>query len=372
MTLLFVRRQARVATPATAMRGRCARQQFLPGGRVTKTRNLLAPLFLVLASIVVAQEPTPSPAAVTRHVAHAAAGVVEELFVDVAQAKAVAAELRRKADAGTFDSLASRAVVADALTDAMQAVEDDKHLNLKWKDGDASAVLTAEQALDRFRTQRRTGGGASPFGTPEQQRLANYDVKTARHLAGNVGYLELTAFQIAPETREVIAAAMRMLQNVDAMIVDVRANRGGGQQTVNYLASYFLPADGRELMTIRSRSAAQPMVSRVMETPTRNFEGVPLYILTSGNSFSAGEAFPYILQQYGRATIVGETTRGGGRPNAFVDLGGGFILSVSIAASAHPRTGRGWQGTGVVPDVKVAASDALDAAHRLALEKLGR
>ena len=337
-----------------------------------RNRTLLVPCLVLAACTLAASEADRSPASLPRQVAHATAGVVEELFVDVAQGKAIAADLRRKAEAGTFDAVMGGAEMATALTDAMHTVENDKHVNVRFKPGDASPVLTAAQALERFRSQQRTGGGVSPFGTPEEQRLANYDVKAARHLPGNVGYLELTAFQMTPEAREVVTAAMRMLENVDAMIVDMRANRGGGQPAVNYLASYFLPADGRELMTVRSRSMPEPMVSRAVATPTRKFEHVPLYILTSGKSFSAGEAFPYILQQFGRATIVGETTPGGGRPNAFVELGGGYVLSVSIAASIHPRTGTGLQGTGVVPDVKVAAPDALETAHKLALQKLGR
>jgi hypothetical protein len=337
-----------------------------------RTHIPLLASILATTSMLAAQAPAASPSAVTRQIAHAAAGVVEELFVDPSQGKAVAADLRRKADTGVFDRLTPGPEFAEALTVTMHAVENDKHLNLKFKAGDDSPVLTAAQALERFRSNQKSGTGISPFGTPEEQRRANYDVKIARHLSGNVGYLELTAFQAATETRDVIAAAMRMLEHVDAMIVDMRGNRGGSQQTVNYLASYFFPADGRELISMRNRSMSAPMISRTMATPTRKFEDVPLYILTSGKSFSAGEAFPFILQQYGRATIVGETTPGAGRPNAFVNLGGGFMLSVSTAAVAHPKTGKGWEGTGVVPDVKVAAADALDAAHKLALEKLGR
>jgi hypothetical protein len=337
-----------------------------------KTRFPLVLGLVLTTCTLTALEDVRSSARHSRQVAHAAAGVVEELFVDIAQAKAIAAGLRQKADAGTFDGVAGGAEVAAALTEAMHAIENDKHLSVKFKAGDASPVLGAAEALERYRSQQGPGGGVSPFGNAEAQRLANYDVKAVRHLAGNVGYLELTAFQLAPEARELVTAAMRLLENVDGMIIDMRANRGGGQTLVNYLASYFLPADGRELMIIRNRAMPQPMVSRAVETPTRKFENVPLYILTSGKSFSAGEAFPYILQQFGRATIVGETTPGGGRPNAFVELGGGFVLSVSIAASTHPKTGTGWQGTGVVPDVRVAASDALETAHKLALQKLGR
>jgi hypothetical protein len=337
-----------------------------------KLLTLSLAAWLAVAWLPSAQAPRAAGTAIPRQVALAAAGVVEELFVDVLQGQAVAADLRRQAQDGVFDLMAPGPEFAATLTGAMQEVENDKHLNVQFKAGQEGPVFTAAEALERFRASQKSGAGVSPFGTAEEQRQANYDVKAARHLAGNVGYLELTAFQAAPEAREVIAAAMRMLENVDAMIVDMRGNRGGSQQTVNYLASYFFPAGQRDLISMRSRTMAAPMISGTVPTPTRKFENVPLYILTSGKSFSAGEAFPFIMQQYGRATIVGETTPGGGRPNAFVNLGAGFMLSVSVAAVTHPKTGQGWDKTGVVPDVKVLAVDALDAAHRLAREKLER
>ncbi|MGI8691709.1 MAG: S41 family peptidase [Geodermatophilaceae bacterium] len=39
-----------------------------------------------------------------------------------------------------------------------------------------------------------------------------------------------------------------------------------------------------------------------------------MYVLTSGATFSGGEALAYDLQQLGRATVVGERTRGGAHP----------------------------------------------------------
>ena len=209
-----------------------------------RTRMLFLASLLVTTPVVSAQAPVASPSAVTRQIAHVTAGVVEELFVDIPQGRAVAADLRHKADTGEFDRLAPGPEFAAALTDTMQRVENDKHLNLRFKAGDQSPVLTVAQALERFRANQG-GTGISPFGTPEDQRRANYDVKTARHLTGNVGYLELTAFQSAPEARDVITAAMRMLENVDAMMIEVRGNRGGSQQTVN-------PDERQELLGGRS------------------------------------------------------------------------------------------------------------------------
>src|SRR3989442_6352422 len=46
--------------------------------------------------------------------------------------------------------------------------------------------------------------------------------------------------------------------------------------------------------------------------PGRRFgKAKPVYALTSATTFSGGEQLSYDLQQLGRATIIGERTRGG-------------------------------------------------------------
>lgn len=51
---------------------------------------------------------------------------------------------------------------------------------------------------------------------------------------------------------------------------------------------------------------------------------------------------------------------------------GGFVLAVPWGRAINPITGTNWEGVGVVPDVAVPADEALETAHRLALERLGR
>jgi C-terminal processing protease CtpA/Prc len=47
-----------------------------------------------------------------------------------------------------------------------------------------------------------------------------------------------------------------------------------------------------------------------------------------------------------------------------------FTVGVPFAKSLDPKTKTNWEGTGVVPDVKVPAADALETAEKLALEKI--
>jgi D-alanyl-D-alanine carboxypeptidase len=95
-----------------------------------------------------------------------------------------------------------------------------------------------------------------------------------------------------------------------------------------------------------------------------------LYLLVSANTVSACEAFAYIMQKYGRAKVIGERTAGAGNHNALIPIGLGYSFSVSIGSVVHPLTGKGWQGDGVQPDTLVKPDDALETAHREALQKL--
>ena len=71
-----------------------------------------------------------------------------------------------------------------------------------------------------------------------------------------------------------------------------------------------------------------------------------------------------------RATIVGETTGGGAHPVFGHPVGDYFMVGVPFAKSLDPVTKTNWEGTGVEPDVKVPAADALETAQKLAVEKI--
>jgi len=47
-----------------------------------------------------------------------------------------------------------------------------------------------------------------------------------------------------------------------------------------------------------------------------------------------------------------------------------FMIGVPFARAVNPITKTNWEGTGVVPEVKVPASDALSTAQKLTAEKL--
>ena len=95
-----------------------------------------------------------------------------------------------------------------------------------------------------------------------------------------------------------------------------------------------------------------------------------VYLLTSEDTFSAGEDFAYALKNNGRAVLVGETTGGGAHPGNLRRLSAHFEMNVPTGRTISPVTQTDWEGVGVVPDVKVPARKALAVAQVALLKKL--
>jgi len=93
---------------------------------------------------------------------------------------------------------------------------------------------------------------------------------------------------------------------------------------------------------------------------------VPLFLLTSKKTFSAAESFAYDMKVRKRATLVGDSTKGGAHDVGYFKLDDQFEMYVSIGRGVNPVTNTNWEGIGVIPDVFVPASSALDTAIALA------
>ena len=331
------------------------------------TRRLLVALLLAVS---VHAQPAPLPADERKALVEIAAHLFDEIYVIPDRGATVAAALREKLAAGGYDDAKTAADLAKALGTDIRRLGDDKHLYVGYEEKNAANPILTKEAFDAQRAERR-GPMMGPGPDSEEQRRMNYGLVRAERLEGNVGYLEIAGFSAGPGMREAIAAAMGFIANTDSVIVDVRQCPGGSGDGVAFLASYFFDAEPRVLMTRHFRDAERSMQSTTVgDLPGKRMDKADLYILTSGRSGSACESFAYTLQQWGRAKVVGEVTSGAGHNNTFVNLGRGLRMSISIGRPVHPKSGKGWEGEGVQPDLAVPAANALEVAHREALKTL--
>ncbi len=163
---------------------------------------------------------------------------------------------------------------------------------------------------------------------------------------------------------------MTSLAGTRALIIDLRDNGGGSPAMVTFIASYLF-TDSTHLNDLWDRKTGETTQFWTNpHAPGRHFGSIkPVYVLTSSHTFSGAEEFSYDLQAQKRATIVGETTGGGAHPVSGHRIDDHFIIGVPGARAINPITHTNWEGVGVVPDVRVPASNALAVAEKLAAGK---
>jgi peptidase S41-like protein len=251
--------------------------------------------------------------------------------------------------AGAYDSLSDPNDFAARLSSDVAAVAHDKHLSIRSEGGPPPGAASGPGAMPR----------------------ADAGVTRADKLAGGVGYIEIIGFPPLPAFKGTVDKAMLALKGSRALIIDDRRNGGGSPDAVDYLVSFLVPPN--RPIEINDIVAREPKTNnfkrqKFSSQPTPvSFANIPVYVLTSKDTFSGGEELAYDVQTHKLGKIVGEVTGGGANPTGPVDLGHGLVASIPWGRSESPITQTNWEGRGVQPDVPVSAEDAL----KVALQKLG-
>lgn len=313
--------------------------------------------------------PTPITldAATRRDVIDSMKALLVRHYVDADTGKRIAARIAERSAAGAYDRLTNPYELADVLTTDLRSINGDKHLVVMYE-----PHYTGMRVGPRGLRMRDEGpAGSPPPAVIARERRNHFALGRVDVLPGNIGYLELRGFSGAPEARDAIVAALNYLQYTDAMIVDLRRNGGGSAELVNFLISHFTGPDTLASLTVKNRSGGETFTRYTLASvPGPRRADVPLYVLTSRATASAGEDFSFVLKNLGRATIVGEPTAGAGHNNAMLDAGHGFGISISFTRVMDPKTGAEWERVGVQPTVRVDQERALETAEDLAYKQL--
>jgi hypothetical protein len=278
---------------------------------------------------------------------------LESYYVFPDQAKAMTAELRARNQGGAYAQITSAEAFATALTEDLQRVSKDRHLEVAYSERPfpPQAMFDAEET--------------TPEGLAQERRL-NFGIERVQRLDFNLGYLDLRAFAPPDRSGPKLAAAMSLLADTDALVIDLRNNGGGDPATVALLASYLFDERTR-LNDIYDRgkdSTTQYWTSDAHAGPKYG-GGKKVYLLVSHDTFSAGEDFAYALKNLKRATLIGAATGGGAHPGTARRLTDHFAAMVPTGRSISPITKTDWEGTGVAPDVAMDPEHALEKAQAL-------
>lgn len=294
-------------------------------------------------------------------IVHAVIKHLETDYVDEQMGLIAASALRTSFSEGAFDHLETGADYAGALSDTLQELTGDGHLNVEYSE---KAIPVTNDAAENF--------SASEMEKWYGAHL-NFGVERVERLPGNIGLIDLRVFAPIDMGAETVSAAMNITAHMDGLIIDLRENGGGIGDMANLVASYLFDTEPKPLTGIYDRPSdtlTQQFTQAYVPGPKFGAQK-PVYVLISSKTFSAAEALAYNLQALGRATIVGETSGGGAHPFEYLPIHPHFVLWSVTAKSVNPITGGNWQGLGVVPDVQIEAASALEEATRLLQQQLG-
>ncbi len=259
------------------------------------------------------------------------------------------------ADCGQGESLAL------TLTEHLQSVNHDEHLWVRWYPeplpDHKGSMLQNQERLVEFR---------------RKAKLDNYGLHKVERLPGNVGYIDIRYFyRPSWGSGDTATAAMNFLANVEALIFDLCKCRGGNPGMVALISSYLFEGEPLHLNSLywREEDLTQQYWT-LPYVPGKRVGDKPIYVLTSKDTFSAGEEFAYNLQTRQRATLVGETTNGGAHPGSPYRLHPHFEVFIPRGRAINPITSQNWEGIGVVPDIAVSGEQALKTAYGMALESV--
>jgi len=276
------------------------------------------------------------------------------------QASRLARELQAREAHGEFDRQTSAERFAETLTSTLQASIKDKHLEVRYfadpvaKDAGADERTPAEVAAERV----------------EHARF-NHGVARFERLQGNIGYLDLHAFGRPQDTAPRYAAVMTLMKDTAAMIIDLRHCEGGDPDSVMLLASYLFdqPTHLNDIW-MREGNVTEARWTDPKVIGPHYGQARQVVLLVGPETFSAGEDFAYGLKNAGRALLVGETTGGGAHPGQPRRLTDHFMMNVPAGRSINAVTHTDWEGTGVVPDVRISESKSLERAQLIVVERL--
>lgn len=272
------------------------------------------------------------------------------------------AKIASKLEKGKYTSILDPQEFSTTLTADLQAISNDKHLRV---------FFAPDQIAEQQQTVTSEDSIAYLNRHINNMKRNNFGFKEVKIMAGNIGYLDLRSFSDVTYAGETAVSAMNFLSNTDAIIIDLRNNGGGSPAMIQLITSYLFGNESVHLNNFywrpsdrNSQTWTLPHVSGTRSPDT------PVYVLTSGGTFSAAEEFSYNLKHLERATLVGETTGGGAHPGGSLVATDRFMVWVPTGRAINPITNTNWEGTGVSPHIETPAAEALNTAYKNALELL--
>jgi carboxyl-terminal processing protease len=170
-----------------------------------------------------------------------------------------------------------------------------------------------------------------------------------------IGYIFIPSFfdETLPEQ---IENALNQFGPLDGLMLDLRMNGGGSSSVAYPILEYFVNGT---LGTFVSRTDSRTL--EIQANEIQNSQTVPLVVMVSEDTVSFGEIFAGVMQDSGRAQIVGETSLGNVEVLHGYNFEDGSQAWIAAETFTSAFSDVNWEETGIIPDVQAFA--AWDTFH---------
>lgn len=257
---------------------------------------------------------------------------------------------------GYFDEYSDNTSFAEALTDVVQIINKDKHMRIMVN----QQYEAPENTLERQTEQR--------MNQINNFRNFNHGFKELKLLEGNVAYLDLRGFANFDWGKETADSFMKLMSLSDTIIFDLTKNGGGDPSMVQYLCSYFFDKK-LHLNSLYYREGDRTEEYWTLDdVDGKKMADIPLFIMIGEETFSGAEEFAYNMQTQKRATLIGETTKGGANPGGTRGINEFLSVFIPTGRAINPITNTNWEGVGVIPEIRTKPDETFNRALVLAQE----
>ena len=223
-------------------------------------------------------------------------------------------------------------------------------------DGEEVYNLTTDEISKKVRGETGTEVTVTVVRDGEEKsftmkREAINNVSAYVEYDGSTAIVTLTRFDNDTGTKVQGFAKEFKDKGIKKVILDLRGNGGGYVSAAQDLLSLWL--DNQPILIQKSKHYGNSSMSS--SAGKAILKDMKTIVLVNGSSASASEIVAGALQDYKKATIVGETTYGKGVVQNLFDLSDGTVLKVTTAEWYTPNE-RSINKTGITPDVEVERS----------------
>lgn len=261
------------------------------------------------------------------------------------------------------------------IADNFEKLENSKKY-LKYKNPDSLAYILSKDLKEisadghmYVKVKRSNEGYNNDWVEQEKEDeiKENYGFSDVQVLKNNIGYVRVTQFMHPKRSMPTAVAAMKLVENTNALILDLSGNGGGYPGIMEYILNHYFDGSPIQLSTTYfADNTKLPYTNYTSDLIYGKLRvDTPLYVLIDGKTASASEYLAYICQVFGIGVIVGEKSAGAAHMNEFFELPNNFRISISTAAPIITKTNSNWEVTGVKPDYQIESTKSKEKALEL-------